>query len=1071
MTEPPADRDPHRDAHDDLADLLDEALARDGDAREQFLRELEARDPARGHDLRELIAMLPDAEPREAAERVERGEQDPFVGEPAVGETLGGCVIESILGRGGIGTVFGARQLDPPRPVALKVLRMANARASHLRRFRTEAHALGRLVHPALARIYAAGTAVREGIELPYIVMERIDDAHNFVEWARGDKRLSRRDIARCMARVCDGMQHGHSRGVIHRDLKPSNILVATDGTPHIIDFGVARLVSADADAPNDTIAGSLIGTPAYMAPEQFELAPGEIDTRIDIHALGVMLYEAVVGRRPYDIPRHLYFDAAQIMRDSVAAPPHLADATISSDLSAIISKAMAKDRERRYASMSEFADDLRAYVDGASVRARPESGVERLVRAVRRNPAWSTAIAVTFATLAASTFITQRSYRESERQRIRSRTELATIESERGLIPISGPVPLDLSVIDPPLVAGMLRREIDDTSRPAIDVLAGNLMAGALSPDGRRWLATSDGDAFAVVDMITGESPVRRTSGSVQMYAAGFSLDGSRTFAGEGTGKLIELLPGGGSTELGNYMQIFRGIVPAADGDRLLLMSASHIGVHRLSTGKAEFLAVADGIALGSLAWNGKGRAFAALGDRSVRAFDVPETGAPRPIDGFSVDTLDARAIAVSPDEARIAVGTNGGSVLLCDASTGRTLHRANTRHAIWSLAFSRDGRTVYAGDRAGRIHTFRSENAAPLELRSAYSPEPVWAIGEAVDGTLVANIGGKVEFCDVTGRWALTPEPLPRAALAARVIGPSTVRSICSDGEVRDLDLGMGRWTTTTHGSLGPCQVAALSDDGRWVACLQGATLVIVDLESGARRTVGAPESQRGKSFRLVWNPDATLLGFVGWQVVRIYDREGALRAETGLDMREYARMAWFAPDRFAVLSGVLGLHECSVTMDSITATSRVIPSAAVMVRSGGRWILPSLSGSVAVSAPGGSEQIPSRMDQYPIIFYRHRDYALSGEISPDGRILASGGADGTIRLWSLENGEGITVFTAHSQQVSYVLWLPDGSGIVSIGNGGEVRLHDSVPRAERIARDADHASTANPRPAYGQ
>ena len=199
MSDPQRPNESSRDPHDDLADLLDEALALDDVARERFLRGLEARDPDRGRELRELIAMLPDAEPREAAERAERGEQDPFVGEPAVGETLGGCVIEEILGRGGIGTVFGARQIDPPRAVAIKILRMASARASHLRRFRTEAHALGRLVHPTLARIYASGTAVREGVELPYIIMERIDDAVSFVEWARSG-RVSRVEIARSMA-------------------------------------------------------------------------------------------------------------------------------------------------------------------------------------------------------------------------------------------------------------------------------------------------------------------------------------------------------------------------------------------------------------------------------------------------------------------------------------------------------------------------------------------------------------------------------------------------------------------------------------------------------------------------------------------------------------------------------------------------------------------------------------------------------------------------------------------------------------------------------------------------------
>ena len=136
MSDGPAPDPTGDDSADILADLLDEALALDTEAREVFLRGLEGRDAARAGELRELIAHLPDPESREAADKVERGESDPFVGEPAVGDTIGGCVIEDVIGRGGIGTVFGARQIDPPRAVAVKVLRLANARASHLRRFR-----------------------------------------------------------------------------------------------------------------------------------------------------------------------------------------------------------------------------------------------------------------------------------------------------------------------------------------------------------------------------------------------------------------------------------------------------------------------------------------------------------------------------------------------------------------------------------------------------------------------------------------------------------------------------------------------------------------------------------------------------------------------------------------------------------------------------------------------------------------------------------------------------------------------------------------------------------------------
>ncbi len=270
--------------------------------------------------------------------------------------------------------MFAARQLEPPREVAVKVLRVAPTRARDLGRFRTEANALARLGHPAIARIYASGVDRRNGLALPYIVMERIASARSVVEWARAPGR-SPHAIALAFAEIGDAMQHGHNRGVIHRDLKPSNILVDGDDRPRVIDFGIARLVSGADEDQTETLAGVLIGTPAYMAPEQFELPGAEIDARVDIHAIGLILYESLLGRRAYDITRERAFDARRIVRETDPPVPHRVDSHIPADLSAIAMKAMAKDRERRYPSMSALAEDLRAFVDG---RARSDRHADR---------------------------------------------------------------------------------------------------------------------------------------------------------------------------------------------------------------------------------------------------------------------------------------------------------------------------------------------------------------------------------------------------------------------------------------------------------------------------------------------------------------------------------------------------------------------------------------------------------------------------------------------------------------------------------------------------------------------
>ena len=1046
-----------------LADLLDEAIALDTEAREVFLRGLEARDPARAKELRELIAVLPDAEPREAAERVERGESDPFAGEPAVGERIGGCTLESILGRGGIGTVFAATQEHPARPVAVKVLRMANARSSHLRRFRTEALALGRLVHPTLARIYASGTTLRDGAELPYIVMESIEGAQSVVEWSRAPRR-TRREIALCLAEACDGMQHGHNRGVIHRDLKPSNVLVGSDGRPHIIDFGIARLVGADPSEASDTVAGALIGTPAYMAPEQFELAPGEIDSRVDVHAMGVILYESIVGRRPYEIPRHLYFDAASIMRATEPAAPHLADSTVPRDLSAIVMKAMAKDRERRYLSMAELADDLRAFADGQSVRARVESGPERLLRAMRRNPAWTTAIVVSFAALSTAAVVSFTALTRARADRDRARTELATIDAERGLVPVDGYEPTDLDLVEPPVVGGMIRRMIDGSAAPPVELHHGNIMGGAISPDGARWVAGSDGDGFGLFRFRAGrvDSRAHRAEGYGMLGGVGTSFDGLRAFASDGQGRLIELLPEGGcrlllATGMGN-----RAILPAADNDRLLLVAASHVATYRLSTGELSALPVANGVSLGGGAWLGRGPAYAALGDRTVARFEVPEHGPPVRDEAFAVDTVDARSIALAPDGRLIAVGTNSGAVLVCDAATGALLRRLEVRHSVWSVAFARDGSRIFIGERAGRVHEFRTDDGQPGPIRSAMIPEPVWALAHTADGRLVANIGHSVCVFRADTAWSLEPESLPAVPKAVVAVDARTVRAVCGDGVVRELDLGLGRWRPVVcpglpGGRLGSLSVAGFSRDGRMIASLHGAVIAITNLDTGARLEIGATEGRAGRTFRLAWNDDASLLAMVGADVVCVYQRDGTLVAEMPFGALETARLAWYGLDRFVVLSGVSQLQDCVLDGKGIRATEVRTPSMVVPIRTGGRWVLPRLNGSVAVSAIGGTAALGPTPDDYEFTLNRHRDFALCAEASPDGALLATGGADGTVRLWSLADGAPLTIFTTHpTQQGGQLLWLPDGSGIVSFGNLGQVRLIDSVPLATRIARD---------------
>ena len=302
------------------------------------------------------------------------------------GTHIGGFELVRLVGQGGMGRVYEAREKHPERRVALKVLRADLDSESMRQRFRWEADALARLDHPGIARILATGVHVEETDlgqrRTPWLALDFVDEARDLFAYAR-EQGLSLAQRVDLFVRVCRAVHHGHLRGVLHRDLKASNILVRVDGSPVVIDFGVARALDPDPEhATGSTRAGDLVGTLATMSPEQVERDPRELDLRSDVYSLGAVLYELLGGRPPHDLGGRSVVEAARIVVERDPEP--LED--LPRDLWAIVSTALAKERAQRFESAAEMADDLERFLSGEPVRAAAPGSLRRAVLFVRRH-------------------------------------------------------------------------------------------------------------------------------------------------------------------------------------------------------------------------------------------------------------------------------------------------------------------------------------------------------------------------------------------------------------------------------------------------------------------------------------------------------------------------------------------------------------------------------------------------------------------------------------------------------------------------------------------------------------
>jgi predicted oxidoreductase (fatty acid repression mutant protein) len=508
-------------------------------------------------------------------------------------------------------------------------------------------------------------------------------------EYADGND-LSVRLRLEVMGKVCDAVQHAHQKGVIHRDLKPGNILVDESGQPKILDFGVAPVTDSDIGITTiQTDVARLIGTIPYMSPEQVSADPSDLDTRSDVYALGVITYELLAGRLPYDLREKMIHEAVRVIREDDPTPLSSVNRALRGDVETIVAKALEKDKVRRYPAASALAADIRRYLDNEPIAARPASAMYQLSKFARRNRALVGGIIAVFVVLVVGVITSTLLYIRAEKQRVRAekneaeavqRTYVADIHVAQIALDHNENAALRRALdACPASLRGWEWRYLDARSDQSLFVLRGpaaEVHSAAFSPDGTRVVTAVYDKTARVWDTATGKELAVLRGHEGEVHSAAFSPDGTRivTASADKTARVWDAATG---KELGVWRGHVRDVTSAAfspDGTRIVTASGDRtawvweaatrkeLTVFRKHAGRLPFAAFSpDGT-----------RIVTASVDKTARVWEAA-TGKELPV--LRGHEGEVNSAAFNPDGTRIVTASGDKTARVWDAATGEQL------------------------------------------------------------------------------------------------------------------------------------------------------------------------------------------------------------------------------------------------------------------------------------------------------------------------------------------------------------------------------------------------------------